>query len=584
MTSHDENINYLSPVQGEESGRRSKSPARTVVIPENKVLNVLILGGGPVGLFAGYKLLKKGHQVTIFEKRKKYTRHNILSLRTARDLDTLSIIPSEIMAELNEHSSYASFIKDAGGKCIRKSNSVKNHLTLKTRIYYFVLNEFENAFEKHYTQSGGKLIRPTETESFTNITVNNEIISYTEKDKNYTLDMNDYDIQFINDGANSFYRDIYFEKTSYIEPIENNIYCYGLTDNGDNISLNVNCKGALKRVNMNPLSYGMVLIYNIENKTEFKEKFHSEEKLNRILNSTDSIELENVNDKFLNGMTVKDILTKNIDEQKNNPNYRKSQNLMRMFVSENYLYISIMVNPRDVGDYKPGDKITFDNLPDPVKTYVSFALYYYDLSELIDPRSDNTIIKLFPLFFNCVRQTCTFSENKNKVYLLCGDAMSSGNFHSGIVLNKNLVALNHVCQLIDEYIDSYPKTDCGLDERFVKLLFFNANLSNQHAIDDIIKISIDVLINYKALDNDKTVFTFQDILKELGDIILCKNCSSKDKLMCKNSVSFVNFLIENANNETLMRILKYLFLPDKYKYNEVVKELSKIDFDDHNNK
>lgn len=29
--------------------------------PLNKVLKILILGGGPTGLFAGYKLLKKGN-------------------------------------------------------------------------------------------------------------------------------------------------------------------------------------------------------------------------------------------------------------------------------------------------------------------------------------------------------------------------------------------------------------------------------------------------------------------------------------------------------------------------------------------
>ena len=78
-----------------------------VVKPDNKVLKILILGGGPIGLFTGYKLLKKGHDITIFEKRKKYTRHNILPLSQTTKMDTLSLIPSEIMEELNTESSFA---------------------------------------------------------------------------------------------------------------------------------------------------------------------------------------------------------------------------------------------------------------------------------------------------------------------------------------------------------------------------------------------------------------------------------------------------------------------------------------------
>ena len=550
------------------SSHDKNCPSNLLLRPSNKILKMLILGGGPIGLFAGYKMLKKGHNVTIFEKRNKYTRHNIMSLKTTRELDTLSIMPSEIMDELNTHSSYANLVKNST-KCVKNICKSKSHLMLSSRIYYFVLNEFENAYEKYFNLCGGHLIRPTEVDAYSNITVQNNIISYSEKDKNYTIDMSIYDIIFINDGANSYYRNIYFDKTSFIEPTENNVYRYGLTEKGDTI------KVSHDKNDIRPLAYGMILIYNIQNKTEFKQKFHTEEKINRSTNVDTAFELHNVNDKFLNGMTIKEILIKNIEEQKTNTTNSKSQNLIRMFVSENYLYISIMVNPKDVGDYsqKLQEKITFDSLPNNIKMYISFALYYYDLSELIDPMSENTIIKLFPLFFNCVRQSCTFTpsiqetsdNNKKILFLLCGDAMASGNFHAGIVLNRNLIAVNHICQLVDEYIDSYPKLeDDSMDDRFMKLLFFNGNLSNQIAIDEIIKKSIDVLINFSALDKDDFTFNLADIIRELGDIILCKNCSSKDKLMCKNSFDFINFLLQNSNNEALHRILKYLFLPDKY--------------------
>ena len=146
-----------------------------------------------------------------------------------------------------------------------------------------------------------------------------------------------------------------------------------------------------------------------------------------------------------------------------------------------------------------------------------FALYYYDLTELINPSTPNNTIKMFPLTISCVKQSCTFiktrepniptaasdashdptSENNSdtpdviivpdesnaksvsnpdesayKLIVLCGDALSSGNFHAGIVLNKNLIAVNHICQLIDDYIDAYPKNDNNeLNSNFLRLLF-----------------------------------------------------------------------------------------------------------------
>ena len=253
-----------------------------------------------------------------------------------------------------------------------------------------------------------------------------------------------------------------------------------------------------------------------------------------------------------------------------------------------------------------------------------FALYYYDLGELIDPRSKSVSVKIFPLFFTCAKQSCTFVKRSNnclssqlsfstnmkdlnktieqvnnlsqsavmadnmdsslfsesptceektlgyQLMILCGDAMSSGNFHSGIVFNKNLVAANKICQQIDLYIDAYPKDEnCNLNNNFLRLLFFHGNLSNQKTTSEIINKSVDALINFSALDNDETVFDLPQILIELNDIIICKNCLDKNKLMCENSAKFVKFIVDYSNNDVMRRIIKYLLLPDKYKYNNL---------------
>ena len=140
-----------------------KNTAGIVIRPLDKILKILLLGGGPIGLFTGYKLLKKGHDVTIFEKRKKYTRHNILSLQESTKMDTLSIIPSEIMDELNEKSSFANIISQIDNenkRCFKNALKFKPYLMVSSRVYYIVLSELEDAYEKHYNLVGGKLIRP----------------------------------------------------------------------------------------------------------------------------------------------------------------------------------------------------------------------------------------------------------------------------------------------------------------------------------------------------------------------------------------------------------------------------------------
>lgn len=619
----------------------SKNIAGVVIIPHNKILKILVLGGGPIGLFAGYKLLKKGHDVTIFEKRKKYTRHNILSLEESTKIDTLSIIPSEIMDELNEKSSFSNIISQIDSenkKCFKNVLRNKPYLMVSSRVYYIVLSELEAAYEKYYKLAGGKLIRPQTTESFNDIFLENNIIKYKEENNEFSINISEYDIIFINDGANSYYRNIYFQKTSYVENIEHNILRYGLNEEQNAIKI------ANEINDVKPLSYGLILIYNIDNKEEFLDKFMTEDKLKKKTDFDSVLKLDNGNS-FMNGLSVKEIL---VQSSKINNSPLKSQNLFRMFISENYLYISIMANPKDVGDFANNlgnGNIKYNDIPESIKTYIMFALYYYDLSELIDPNSSNFLIKIFPLTISCVKQSCTFikkdkqieaqtcqntgvpknlqfseaplatqggtvenkspikdpqksrkemledssvyfpsdksivenmdrcdmvqpKENYYQLLILCGDAMCSGNFHAGIVLNKNLLAVNNLCQLIDEYIDSYPKDkNCNLNNNLLRLLFFKGNLHSQNARNEILEKSIDALINFSELDKDEQNYSLPDILSEFKDIIVCKNCNEKNKLMCKNSASFIKFIIDKSDDDVLKRILKYLFLPNKYKYN-----------------
>lgn len=108
---------------------------------------------------------------------------------------------------------------------------------------------------------------------------------------------------------------------------------------------------------------------------------------------------------------------------------------------------------------------------------------------------------------------------------LCGDAMTSGNFHAGIVLNKNMMIVNNICTKIDEYIDSHPKNDNGfLDNEFLRLLFFNCNLLNQSMKNEIISRSIKCLINYDKIDNEHVINDLSEVPQDqYNEIIACKN-------------------------------------------------------------
>src|SRR6202035_3392217 len=119
---------------------------------------------------------------------------------------------------------------------------------------------------------------------------------------NYSMNILDFDIMFINDGASSYYRKLFFEKTSYTKQIEKNIIYYGLNEDRNNIKISDNNK------ELNPLAYGLIFIYNINNKQEFQEKFNTIDKYQKRIDFDSVLELENRNDNLINGLTIKEIL------------------------------------------------------------------------------------------------------------------------------------------------------------------------------------------------------------------------------------------------------------------------------------
>lgn len=533
-----------------------------------KTLKVLVLGGGPIGLYLGYQLIKMAHQITIFEKRKKYTRNNIISLQETVDLDTLSIIPSEIIEELNQSSSFAVAHQILQNDKEESKTMLQNkpYLTAPSRFYYLVLNELESAYQKHYLLQGGQLIKPKINDQFTDIQLKNNVLSFKDNGMQSVIRLDAYDLIFINDGARSFYRHLFFNLTSYVQSTTPNIIHCGL-DNSGKLTIDHNLN------HLQPFCYGCVLLYKIENTDQFRKQFNSIDKLKEKNISNDICWLET--NTFQCKMNKKSINKK----QK----IMDSQNMFRMFVCDAYVYISIMINNIDC--YRLNlQQTNYSQLPFNIQIYLLFALYYYDLSELIDLTSKQITIKLFPLTYTFVKQCSSFTKrtktvmkedssihistatkkhNDNYQFVtLCGDAMVSGNFHAGIVLNRNLVAVHQMCQQIDQYIDSYPKINNQLSVHFLRLMFFQSNLMNEKTKNDIIKTSIHHTIHFKKLSTDTTRLYFSDVHLQMKHLFVCKNCTGN--VTCNNVQQFIKFIHDYLHHPTLRSILKYLRHPQLF--------------------
>lgn len=82
------------------------------------------------------------------------------------------------------------------------------------------MSELETVYEKHFESRDGILLKPHDLNSYKDISVTDNVITYTDNDKEHNINLTDYDISLIMisywsmmvQGARSYYRDIYFQK------------------------------------------------------------------------------------------------------------------------------------------------------------------------------------------------------------------------------------------------------------------------------------------------------------------------------------------------------------------------------------
>lgn len=125
--------------------------------------SVLIIGGGPVGLYAGVRLREKGIPVSIVEKREEYTRGQIFSLSDEHEpFKSISLLSDRVVGDLWQFSY-------AHGSIMfwpSISQHAKCHLQVPPRetrnfLNYYgsvPISEFERALRKEFIHLGGNLI------------------------------------------------------------------------------------------------------------------------------------------------------------------------------------------------------------------------------------------------------------------------------------------------------------------------------------------------------------------------------------------------------------------------------------------
>lgn len=198
-------------------------------------MEIVIIGGGPVGLFTAIKAKESNYNVTVLEKRKTPSRSQVLLLNK----DTLDIFPTEIVETLFD----ADFAK--GCYVLPPSKDSKSRCFLdKLPLASIITSVLEEELERYAVEKGVKVLRPV-----THISVFKKEVTYTIGNDEKTIN---YDVLIGADGSNSFVRDKLL-RTSF--KIKKDTELYGMTLVGELMSS----------------EYDMVLKGEKEAKNEFDE-------------------------------------------------------------------------------------------------------------------------------------------------------------------------------------------------------------------------------------------------------------------------------------------------------------------------
>ena len=186
--------------------------------------NVIIIGGGPVGLYTGIIYKNKGYNVLIIEKDRDFSREWIFFLQNSPNYHNLPYLPETLLDRLNVDGCYIGavpsqslgtcfktitpslssterkFINDEmlcdnefGYKYQNNENDLVNHypLPLAVSIMY---KDYQQLLFDEFTDSGGLYIKGTQLFNWYDIYERTGDLSLKNEEIEYTIDSSNYNI------------------------------------------------------------------------------------------------------------------------------------------------------------------------------------------------------------------------------------------------------------------------------------------------------------------------------------------------------------------------------------------------------
>lgn len=433
----------------------------------------LVIGGGPIGLYTAYKILTTNsnltshtNHVTLFEKRPCYTRNNIIRIDN-NDIKSFDLFPDVLIQKLLQRSTFDVFAN---------VNTTNKPCIIPQYPFDVVISEFETSMSEIISSVPSSYLDIIKPLNESSIVLKDRVLYWD----NSSLKILDYDYVLVCDGVNGQVKRAYFGTNMNNQ---SNEWYFGRCKSSGVIT------PSITKANINPICYGLTLSINLPR--ELYKQCHP-----RLLANT--VE-------YLDS----DCKIGNMEYQSHHVSSVK-QKLFRLFMSKDRIFITLMID----NSIKPLSCSCVDwcKLPCYIKTQVQFILHYYGFGLQVISSLDQLgvvgNIAVFPLYYSQVNQSCKVIEST--VLVVLGDALVSGNFHTGTGFNKNLVIADKAVQLINRYNNA----NAVLSQAINKLLLY-INYKSHKLASQVIQESIAASLDFDAVANKSNQQLYQNYTKIL---------------------------------------------------------------------
>ena len=539
----------------------------------DKKIRVLILGGGPVGLFTAVRFLSYGIDVKILELRAEYTREEVFMLQeNPMTFTSLQYMPKDLLDELLNKGCIIDLPPlDINPICFKGYD--ETNTVIGTKQYGVKMSEFEKILADYLKRKGVNIIKPTTGKANITIDKTNWIVNYDSNDGNVrTFTPSDYDIIVGAEGTKSEVKNTLLEDAKNpLNPIEGikHIFLVNKKDYPDKNDVIIKLGVNDNQISEFKTPDGNHIGWYISSDLNQHDKFEIGYGLVCIIKPTDEMKKRIVDTKLRDPSQ----LTKKQDPSqftKNpqtefynntnipshvNPSGTSPQHRYRFFISREgnwYFGINLSKKEKDIiNSLSRGKNFKMD----PKKTILkSKELYFamismlgfYGITTNFDEAKkilyDNLVYAtIFPISIYKTNYYMSSKkiDNKRKICAIVGDACLGVHYFSGSGVNAGITAANELVESLGAYINlNYDKTDLFEGESFEDLLKkFNNKISN---------------LNDKTLVSSLTVDLDLDLLERQAEQLnidkkKVKCPQNDDSFKCNIRNNYINLLFSSEN-------------------------------------